>query len=156
MHSHWTRLAAPLLVLLASACARTAAQPPVEAALPVQPGEPWDAAHGALAKLDPNLRDVAGVGGRTSTAKADVTVAGYKFDEVSIAGLLERQSVRSVTVTARPPSAGCDKARDDLLRALGPDWNAGEPRLGAVTATRNGRAARIVCTGAELSLAIVG
>ncbi len=154
--SSWMRLAAPLLVLAAAACSSTAAQPPFEAALPVQPGEPWDVAHGALAKLDPNLRDVSGVGGRTSTARAGVTLAGYRFDEVSIAGLLDRASVRSVTVTAPPPSGGCDKVRDDLLKALGPEWNAGEPRLGAVTATRNGRAARIVCTGAELSLAIVG
>ncbi len=150
------RLSLPFLLLATAACTRTAAQPTVEAALPVAPGDAWASAHEALARLDPHLRDAAGLGGRTATAKAELVVAGYRFDMVAIAGLADRTAVRSVTLSARPPKSGCEKVRDDLLKALGSEWDAGDTRLGAVTATRNGRSARIVCNGAEFSLAIVG
>jgi hypothetical protein len=144
------------LAVLAAGCSRTAAQPTLESALPVVPGQDWAAAHDALARLDPNLRDAAGLGGRIATAKADLLVAGYRFEELAIAGLADRTAVRSVTLSARAPGAGCDKARDDLLRALGSDWDAGETRLGATTASKVGRSARILCTGTALSLAISG
>ena len=73
------------------------------------------------------------------------------------AGAVARPSVRTVTLTAPSPAAGCDRARDDLLKALGSDWTAGDLRLGAVTATKGTtRSARIVCTGSELSVSIVG
>lgn len=146
----------PLFLVAVAGCARTSAQPTLEASLPVAPGQDWSAAHDALARLDPNVRDAAGLGGRTATAKVAVVVAGHTFDAVAIAGLSDRSSVRSVTLSARPPRDGCEKIRGDLLGALGSEWDAGETRLGATSATKNGRSARIVCNGAELSLAIVG
>ncbi|BDG05453.1 hypothetical protein [Anaeromyxobacter oryzae] len=150
------RLSFPLLLLVTAACSRTAAQPTVEAALPAAPGQAWASAHDALARLDPHLRDAAGLGGRTATAKSSVVVAGYRFDQVAIAGLADRDAVRSVTLSAPSPKSGCEKIREDLLKALGSEWDAGETRLGAVTATKTGRSARIVCNGAEFSLAIIG
>ena len=74
-----------------------------------------------------------------------------------VAGVASRPQVRSVKLSAPPPASGCDRLRDDLVHALGAGWSAGEPSLGAVTATQGAtRSARIVCTGAELSLSIVG
>lgn len=149
-------LAVPFL-LLAASCSSTTAAPGFEAALPVAPGQPWDQARAALERLDPGAREVEGVGGRTTVARTPVTVAGIRFDEVSIAGVASRPQVRSVKLSAPPPASGCDRVRDDLVHALGAGWSAGEPSLGAVTATQGAtRSARIVCTGAELSLSIVG
>lgn len=149
-------LAVPLLLLVA-ACSSTTAAPGFEAALPVVPGQAWDQARAALERLDPDAKEVEGVGGRTTVARTPVTVAGIRFDEVSIAGVASRPQVRSVKLSAPPPATGCDRVRDDLVHALGAGWSAGEPSLGAVTATQGAtRSARIVCTGAELSLSIVG
>lgn len=149
-------LAVPLLLLVA-ACSSTTAAPGFEAALPVVPGQAWDQARAALERLDPAAKEVEGVGGRTTVARTPVTVAGIRFDEVSIAGVASRPQVRSVKLSAPPPATGCDRVRDDLVHALGAGWSASEPSLGAVTATQGAtRSARIVCTGAELSLSIVG
>lgn len=153
-------LSHPLLLALALAaagCSRTAASPTLVAALPVVPGEAWDDARSALARLDPAVRDLQGLGGRTAIAKAELVLAGQKFEEVSIAGVASRPSVRTVRVAAPSPGDRCDEVRDALVRALGPDWVPGEKVLGAVTVT-NGptRSARIVCNGAELSVSIVG
>ncbi len=156
--SHTSLLArAALAALLASAaaCSRSAAAPPFEASLPVTPGEPWEQAHAALAKLDPKLRDATGLGARSSTASAIVTVGGYAFQAVGIAGATDRTTVRSVLLVAPPPPS-CDKAREDLVKALGAGWDPGEPQLGALTATKGMKSARIVCTGAELAVSIVG
>lgn len=144
-------------LLVAAACSSSTAAPGFEAALPVVPGQTWDQARAALERLDPAAREVEGVGGRTTVAKAPVTVAGVRFDEISIAGVASRPQVRSVKLSAPPPASGCDRVRDDLVHALGAGWSVGEPSLGAVTATKGAtRSARIVCTGAELSLSIVG
>lgn len=149
-------LVVPFL-LLAAACSRTPADPGFETALPVAPGQTWDQARAALERLDPEAHEVTGVGGRTEVARTPVTVAGIRFDEVSIAGVASRPQVRSVRLSATPPAAGCDHVRDELVRALGAGWSAGEPSLGAVTATKGTtRSARIVCNGAELSLSILG
>lgn len=144
-------------LLVVAACSSTPSVSPLEAALPVAPGEPWEEARTTLEKLDPQAREAEGVGGRTTVAKATVTVAGVRFDEVSIAGVASRPQVRAVKLTAPSPGDGCDRVRAELLDALGSGWSAGEPRLGAITATKGTtRSARIVCTGAELSVSIIG
>ncbi|ACG74266.1 conserved hypothetical protein [Anaeromyxobacter sp. K] len=158
MSSSLVRTPTVLAVLFTlAACARGSAGGSLEAKLPVSPGAPWDDARGQLEKLDPNARLMEGLGGRTAVAHTQLEIAGYRFEELSIAGAVARPSVRTVTLTAPSPAAGCDRARDDLLKALGSDWTAGDLRLGAVTATKGTtRSARIVCTGAELSVSIVG
>lgn len=146
-----------LAVVLVAACSRGTPAASLEAKLPVLPGEAWDQACGALERLDPNARQVEGVGGRTAVAKAPLDIAGYHFEQLSIAGVAARPNVRTVTLSAPAPGAGCDRAREDLLKALGSEWTAGDLRLGAITATKGStRAARIVCTGAELSVSIIG
>lgn len=153
---HRSLLSLAALFLLA-ACSRAAKPSAFEASLPVSPGQPWDTARAALEHLDPAARELEGVGGRTTVARAPITVAGVTFQEVSIAGVASRSEVRTVKLSAQPPASGCDQVREGLLEALGSDWTAGETRLGAVTAT-NGptRSARIVCNGGELSVSIIG
>ena len=148
-----SRLAAALLVV-AAGCAQST--PSVEASLPVTPGEAWTDARGALARLDPQLHEVAAVKGRSAAAKAELVIAGYRFEEVRIVGAPDYPFVRSVVLSAPAPSAGCEKAREDVLRALGSSWSAGETTLGATTAKRGSHAARITCSGGELSLAFIG
>lgn len=149
------RAAAILLVTLAAGCTRSS-RPGIETALPVLPGAAWDGAHETLARLDPHLRDANAVGGRASTAKADVVVAGVRFEEVMITARADLPRVRSVSLAAHPPEGGCDGVRETLVKALGPAWSVGETRLGATTARHDGQVARIVCNPAELSLTIAG
>lgn len=152
-----SRVLALSLLVVGLACSSSHADAGLEASLPVTPGESWEEARTALERLDPAAREVEGVGGRTTVAKATVTVAGVTFDEVSIAGVASRPQVRAVKLSAPPPGEGCDRVREELLHALGAGWSAGEKHLGAITATKGTtRSARIVCTGAELSLSIVG
>lgn len=141
-------------LLLSAACTRSA-KPGLESKLPVKVGESWDSAHAELAKLDPHLKDAEGLGARSATASTPLTLAGYQFKALGIAGATDRPTVHSVLLVAPPPES-CDKARDDLVKALGSGWDVGEPKLGAVTATKGLRTARIVCTGAELTLSVVG
>ena len=148
------RLAA-LLIASALGCSRSAG-PTVETTLPVAPGEAWDDARAALVRLDPAVQDATAVGSRASTAKAEVVVAGVRFQQLMITAPADRPRVRSVSLAAPPPSGDCAKIRSELLRALGPAWSEGETRLGATLATRESRVARIVCNGAELSLTIAG
>jgi hypothetical protein len=147
---------APLLFVLAAACSSTAAQPTLEASLPAKPGDPWQDAHANLARLDPALRDTSAAVARAATAKAAVTVAGVRFDEIRIAGVPDRTTVRSVSLSAPPKPDACDKVRADLVKALGSDWTAAAPVLGVTTATSGFRTARIACNGGELSFSITG
>lgn len=157
MNSSLARRTLPLALVALAACSRGSSASSLEARLPVEPGAPWDDARGTLEKLDPNARLLEGLGGRTAVAHTALEIAGYRFEELSIAGAVARPSVRTVTLTAPPPPSGCDRARDDLLKALGSEWTAGDQRLGAITATKGTtRSARIVCTGSELSVSIVG
>ncbi len=146
--------AAALLAVLAAGCSRSG--PAIESALPVLPGAAWDGAHAALARLDPNAQDATAAGGRATTAKAELVIGGVHFDEVRITGKADLPRVRAVSLATRPPASGCDRIRDELVKALGPAWNVGETQLGATTARREGQIARIVCNGAELSLTIAG
>lgn len=148
--------ALPIVAALLAACSSTSAQPSFEASLPVRPGEPWEAARAALAKLDPQLRDSDSPGARASTAKATLSLAGYAFDEVRIAGLADRPAVRSVILSGKPDPASCDRMRDDLVKALGGEWSAQPAVLGVTVATQGNRSARIVCNRGERSFSIVG
>lgn len=150
------RRVAALLFVVAAACSSTAASPSLEASMPVHPGQPWDDAHAALAKLDPALRDTTAATARATTAKAAVTLAGVRFDEIRMAGVPDRTTVRSVSFFGQPQPAACDKVRGDLVKALGPDWTAADPVLGVTTATSGYRTARVACNGGELSLSITG
>lgn len=156
IHSSVRRRVAALLFVLSAACSSTAASPTLEASLPARPGQPWEDARAALARLDPAVRDTAAATARAATAKTPVTLVGVRFDEVRIAGVPDRTTVRSVSVSGAPQPAACDRIRDDLLKALGPDWTAAAPVLGVTTATSGYRTARIACNGSELSLSITG
>lgn len=145
-----------LCFLLAAACSSTAAQPTLEASLPAKPGDPWLDARANLARLDPALRDTDAATARASTAKAAVTIAGVRFEEIRIAGLPDRTTVRSVSLSAPPKPDTCDRVRADLVKGLGSGWTAPAPVLGVTTATFGSRTARIACNGSELSFSITG
>jgi hypothetical protein len=151
-----SRRFAALLLILAAACSSTAASPTLEASLPAKPGDLWENAHANLARLDPALRDTSAATARAATAKAAVTVAGVAFEEIRIAGVPDRTTVRSVSLFATPKPAACDGFRDGVIKALGRDWTVNAPVLGVTTATAGYRTARIACNGSELSFLITG